>query len=240
MKGTSLRTSLSLGFFLDHQSPSLQQTLVRELQALWACKHRFAVHGSLFKRPIKVGLICVSSDIPATRKIGGFLGHMSSQGCSRCKKSFSSVDGLDFSGFDRENWIPRTSNEHKHSAKRTLDETSYTDQQKLCPHLGARYSVLQELDYFDCIRYFVVDPMHNLYLGTDKHMMKNVWLNDKNEFLSDEDFERIQELVDSMTVPQDIERIPGKIACSFSSFYSRSVEKLDSCLFYVCPQGSSP
>ena len=46
---------------------------------------------------------------------------MSSQGCSRCKKSFSSVDGLDFSGFDRENWIPRTSNEHKHSTKRTLD-----------------------------------------------------------------------------------------------------------------------
>ena len=82
--------------------------------------------------------------------------------------------------------------------------------------------------------------MHNLYLGTDKHMMKNVWLNDKNEFLSDEDFERIQELVDSMTVPQDIGRIPGKIACSFSSFYSRSVEKLDSCLFFVCPQGSSP
>lgn len=116
---------------------------------------------------------------------------MSSQGCSRCKKSFSSVDGLDFSGFDRENWIPRTSNEHKHSAKRTLAETSYTAQQKLCSHLGARYSVLQEQDYFDCIRYFVVDPMHNLYLGTAKHMMKN-------EFLSDEDFERIQELADSM------------------------------------------
>ena len=98
-----------------------------------------------------------------------------------------------------------------------MDETSYTDQQKLCSHLGARYSVLQELDYFDCIRYFVVDPTLNLYLGTDKHMMKNVWLNDKNEFLSDEDFERIQELVDSMTVPQDIGRIPGKIVCSFSS-----------------------
>ena len=194
------------------------EPLVRELQALWACKHPFAAHSSLFKRPIKVGLICVSSDIPATRKIGGFLGHMSSQGCSRCKKSFSSVDGLDFSGFDRENWIPRTSNEHKHSAKRTLDETSYTAQQKLCSHLGARYSVLQELDYFDCIRYFVVDPMHNLYLGTAKHMVKNVRLKDKNEFLSDEDFERIQELVDSMTVPQDIGRIPGKIACSFSGF----------------------
>ena len=194
------------------------EPLVRELQALWACKERFSVHGSFFKRPIKVGLICVSSDIPATRKIGGFLGHMSSQGCSRCKKSFGSRDGLDFSGFDRENWSPRTSSEHKCSAKRTMDETSPTAQQKLCSQLGARYSVLQELDYFDCIRYFVVDPMHNLYLGTAKHIMKNVWLNEKNDFISDEDFQRIQELVDGMTVPQDIGRIPGKIANSFSGF----------------------
>ena len=194
------------------------EPLVQELKALWACKERFSIYGSLFKRPIKVGLVCVSSDIPATRKIGGFLGHMASQGCSRCKKHFNSGNGLDFSGFDRENWQPRNSSEHKQSAKRTLQETSPASQQKLCSELGARYSVLQELEYFDCIRYFVVDPMHNLYLGTAKHMMKNVWLKERNEFISDEDFERIQELVDSMTVPQDIGRIPGKISCSFSGF----------------------
>ena len=194
------------------------EPLVQELKALWACKERFSIYGSLFKRPIKVGLVCVSSDIPATRKIGGFLGHMASQGCSRCKKHFNSGNGLDFSGFDRENWQPRNSSEHKQSAKRTLQETSPASQQKVCSELGARYSVLQELEYFDCIRYFVVDPMHNLYLGTAKHMMKNVWLKERNEFISDEDFERIQELVDSMTVPQDIGRIPGKISCSFSGF----------------------
>ena len=78
--------------------------------------------------------------------------------------------------------------------------------------------VLQELEYFDCICYFVVDPMHNLHLGTAKHMMKNVGLNEKSDFISDEDFQRIQELVDSMTVPQDIGCIPGKISCSFSGF----------------------
>ena len=118
---------------------------------LWACKERFTVHSSLFKRPIKVGLVCVSSDIPATRKIGGFLGHMAKQGCSRCKKDFPSGGGeLDFSGFDQENWQSRKSSE---------------SQQKLCSQLGARYSVLQELDYFDCIRYFVVDLMHIMYLG---------------------------------------------------------------------------
>ena len=82
--------------------------------------------------------------------------------------------------------------------------------------------MLQELEYFDCIRYFVVDPMHNLYLGTAKHMMKNVWLTERNDFISDEDFERIQELVDSMTVPQDIGRIPGKISCSFQDLLQTS------------------
>ena len=60
------------------------EPLVKELQTLWACKFRFNVCGSFCKRLIKVGLICVSSDIPATGKIGGFLGHMASQGCSCC------------------------------------------------------------------------------------------------------------------------------------------------------------
>ena len=114
---------------------------------------------------------------------------MAVQCCSRCKKNFYLGDGLDFSGFDRQ----------------TLEETSPAAQQKLCSELGARYSVLQELEYFDCIRYFVVGNMHNLYLGTAKHMMKNLWLNEK-------DFQRIQDMVESMTVPQDIGRIPGKIS----------------------------
>ena len=78
------------------------EPLVRELQTLWACKECFSIYGSSFKRPIKVSLVCVSSDIPATRKIGGFLGHMAAQGCSRCKKNFNSGDGLDFSGFDHQ------------------------------------------------------------------------------------------------------------------------------------------
>ena len=185
------------------------EPLVRELQTLWACKECFSIYGSSFKRPIKVSLVCVSSDIPATRKIGGFLGHMAAQGCSRCKKNFNSGDGLDFSGFHRENWQPRNSCEHKCSAKQTLEETSPTAQQKLSSELGERYSVLHELEYFDCIRSFEVDPMHNLYLGAAKHMMKNVWLNEKSDFISDEDFQSIQEVVDSMTVPQDIGRFSG-------------------------------
>ena len=143
---------------------------------------------------------------------------MAAQGCSHCKEHFDSGDGLDLSGFDRENWQPRNSSKQERSAKQTLGETSPTAQQKLCSELGARYSVLQELEYFDGIRYFMVDHMHNLYLGTAKLMMKNVQLNEKNDLISDEVFQRIQELVDSMTVPQDIGCILRRISCSFSRF----------------------
>ena len=89
------------------------ETLVRELQTLWTCNERFSIYGSLFKRPIKIGLLCVSSDIPAARKIGGSLGHMAAQGCSRCKRNLNSGDGLDFSGLDRDHWQPRNSSANK-------------------------------------------------------------------------------------------------------------------------------
>ena len=41
---------------------------------------------------------------------------------------------------------------------------------------GCRYSVLLELEYFDSPRFLVVDPMHNLFLGTAKHHLKRVWI----------------------------------------------------------------
>ena len=82
-----------------------------------------------------------------------------------------SGEGFDFSSFARENWNPRKSSKQKNAAKRSLEKIGVAAQKRLCSELGARYSVLQELEYFDRICYFAVDPMHNLYLGTAKHMM---------------------------------------------------------------------
>jgi len=192
--------------------------LVDELKALWKRSESFTVSGSIFKKPIQVALICVTCDIPASRKIGGFMGHMANQGCSKCKREFCQNGCLNFSGFDRDQWPPRTSAEHKKLARDTLFETTPTSTQAKCSEYGARYSVLHELEYFDCIRFFVIDPMHNLYLGTAKHMMKNVWLNEESPLINSEDFKKMQETVDSMITPQDIGRIPGKIEHSFGGF----------------------
>ena len=88
----------------------------------------------------------------------------------------------------------------------------------MCSKHGARFSVLQELGYFDCIRFLVIDPMHNLYLGTAKNMMKNIWLNEESPLINASDFDKIQAIVDTMITPQNIGRIPGKIANSFGGF----------------------
>ena len=75
-----------------------------------------------------------------------------------------------------------------------------------------------KLEYFDCIRFTIIDPMHNLFLGTAKHIMKNAWL--PNKILKQNDLKSIQELIDNMKVPSNMGRIPNKIASNFASFTS--------------------
>ena len=40
---------------------------------------------------VRCVLVCQSSDIPATRKATGFLGHKANKVCSRCLKTFPKV-----------------------------------------------------------------------------------------------------------------------------------------------------
>ena len=80
---------------------------------------------------------------------------------------------------------------------------------------GCRYSVLLELPYYEVIRMCVIDPMHNLLLGTAKHMV-SVWRS--CGIILDKDLESIQHAVDSFTTPSDIGRIPTRISSGFSGF----------------------
>ncbi|PKB93788.1 hypothetical protein RhiirA5_256347, partial [Rhizophagus irregularis] len=40
---------------------------------------------------------------------------------------------------------------------------------------GIRWSELLRLSYFDPIRFIVVDPMHCLFLGIAKWIVKRIW-----------------------------------------------------------------
>lgn len=117
-----------------------------------------------------------------------------------------------------ENCLLRTNIENRCEAQEILAEDTYQGREDKQTKYGARYSELMQLEYFDCIRFTIIDPMHNLYLGTAKHPMKNVWL--PNKILKQNDLKSIQELIDNMKVPSNMERIPNKIATNFGSFSS--------------------
>ena len=68
--------------------------------------------------------------------------------------------------------------------------------------LGCRYSCLVDLPYFDAAtRMLCIDPMHNLFLGTGKHML-SIWIG--QGWLNKKPFVSIQKFVDELIVPSDI------------------------------------
>ena len=81
---------------------------------------------------VKGALLCVACDIPASRKVCGFLGHNANLGCSKCLKRFPGGFGSkDYSGFDRTLWPERTLSEHKVNVMRIRQCTTKTERDKL-------------------------------------------------------------------------------------------------------------
>lgn len=180
--------------------------LVSDLQKLW--KGVFLDIPSC-PLPVRVrgALLCVASDLPATRKTCGFTSHNSTMGCSKCLKTFTIkvTEKSDYSGYDRQNWVSRTKEHHELYSKKYQHANTRARQVAIAKSTGVRYSVLQELEYFDCVRFHVVDPMHNLLLGTGKHAL-SVWI--KQGIIQPCQYDEIQQTVDHFSFPSDIGRIP--------------------------------
>ena len=66
---------------------------------------------------------------------------------------------------------------------------------------------------FDIIRNHVIDPMHNMYINTAKHMIK-VWK--ESGLLCQEHLPVIQQKLYEMNVPYGVGRIPYKVCSNFS------------------------
>ena len=86
--------------------------LVEELQNLWDGVE-MSIHSFDETKTVRCALLCVACDIPAVRKVCGFLGYSATLGCSRYLKKFpGSVGNKDHSGFNRTLWPPRTNSLH--------------------------------------------------------------------------------------------------------------------------------
>ena len=167
---------------------------------------------------LRCALTCVSADLPASRKVCGFYGHAAAMGCSKCKKKFKSGsfgDKLDYSGYDRDTWLLRNRKVHMSEISAILQAKTQSEKLLLEKQYGIRYSELLRLPYFDIVSHHCIDVMHNLLLGTSKHLL-SVWLS--SGVLSPKIMKTIQEKVDKMETPAYIGRIPQNISSIGSSF----------------------
>jgi hypothetical protein len=59
--------------------------MVDELQQLWQGVSMFSF-AAQFNVQVRAALLCVACDIPATRKVAGFVSHNATRGCNKCLK----------------------------------------------------------------------------------------------------------------------------------------------------------
>lgn len=195
---------------------SFLRPLVDELQILWRGVPLKNSDGHVVI--VRGALLCSGCDIPAARKVCGFVGHGAKKGCSKCLSSFpteSFGEKADYSNFNRNLWISRTNEHHRSKAFEYRDCNTKADQAKIERDCGIRYTVLLELPYFDAARMCTVDPMHNLLLGTAKKMVQ-LWK--ELSIIDEKTFVSVQEKVDSFICPPDIGRVPYKISSGFAGF----------------------
>lgn len=202
---------------MDKEPPTntFMQPLVEELKEAW--DPGFQLKSSTSETfTYRAALICIGCDVPACRKLCGFLGHSATVGCSRCKKQFpGDIGQKDYSGFDRQNWISRTTEQHRSEMNKINDCSTIGEKSRLESELGTRYSVLTELSYYDSIRMAIIDPMHNLFLGTAKKMIV-IWKD--IGYLNNKTFPILQQRVDAACVPSDIGKLPTKLQSGFDGF----------------------
>ena len=157
--------------------------LVADLLQLWAGLP-LKISGSS-QRVVRCALLAVACDLPAGRKVCGFLSQSANLGCSRCYCQFAAGFGChDYSKFNRDAWEMRCNEKHRADVEVIKQCKTKTECEKTESRLGCRYSSLLCLPYFDPVSFLIIDPMHNLFLGTAKHV-RDIWIG-KNLLSSDQ------------------------------------------------------
>ena len=187
--------------------------LVKELNSLWT--DGFAISHNSKEVNIFVDLIATVCDIPATGKLGGFCGHNSHLACWKCTKFFPYSEELNRNDYSGIEIAPlRTHYDHKKQAVSTLSAKTPTERKRQELKHGSRFTEFFHLPYYNCIKYAIIDPLHNLFLGTAKRLQHH-WI--EIGLLDNKDLGIIQQRVDNFRVPNHVGRLPRKISSGFSN-----------------------
>ena len=165
---------------------------------------------------VRLALLNVACDIPAARKVSGFTSHASIHACYKCYRQFATfVDTgrIDHSGFDVSTWLDRDPIQYLEHAEQWRAATTLQARTDLERAHGARWSELHRLRYFNPVACTIVDPMHNLFLGTAKRMAK-LWIHIGD--LRPAMLRAMQRAANSIVLPPDYVALKRKIEGNFS------------------------
>ena len=212
--------------------------IVSELQALWKGV-KLSTSSSDTPLTYRGALLLASADLPAIRKLCGFKGYSAHRGCSKCFKYFpgSFKEKTDYSGFDRDTWPLRHISSHRRHAEMVRKASTQTKREKLATKYGVYYSCLLQLEYFDAVKCTAIDPMHNLFLGTAKHVFK-LWT--KKNFLTKKDLKVLEERIHSFDVGTGIGRLPHRIASNYGSYTASQWKNWTLIYSMFCLEGLLP
>jgi hypothetical protein len=168
---------------------------------------------------VRAALILISCDIPAARKLCGHV--LALVSCHRCEKQANYENRHhNFAGMaEIDEWfITRDSAQHRQNASEWRRCKSDAARKRFVQETGVRWSELLRLPYFDPIRFVTIDPMHCLFLGIAKWIVKRLWIEEK--VLTPSALKKVQTVMNQFRVPSDIGRIPRKIDIGegFSNF----------------------
>ncbi|KAG1443070.1 hypothetical protein G6F56_010808 [Rhizopus delemar] len=203
------------------------QVLVDQLNALYYDDFQVCTAQSP-NRPVSVraALALIACDIPASRKVSGFTSFNATVPCNKCETVFPPRDSTALQrnfayGLENcESWVLRTNASNRQHALKWKEAATERKRGELEKLYGTRFSALHNLPYLDIVRSTSVDPMHGLFLGTAKRMVK-IWRthfnNDTNSvYLTDSDLVEMQAEADQIVLPQQYTPIRRKIGSKFS------------------------
>ncbi|GES94182.1 uncharacterized protein LOC110233779 [Rhizophagus clarus] len=202
----------------QHEINNYLYPIVNQLNRLW--------NGYFIKtnehnngRFVRGAIIGCSSDVSASQKLCGFISARIA--CYRCYKSANFINNQpNFGGFaDLDDWfVERDINEIREKASEWKQCATEEARKAHVSEHHVHWSEIYRLLYFNPVRFYVVDPMHCLFLGIAKWIVTKLWIGEG--ILNNEKLKIMQERADMIKFPSDLGRCPVRITTGegFSSF----------------------
>ncbi|XP_078383369.1 uncharacterized protein LOC144665947 isoform X14 [Oculina patagonica] len=157
-------------------------------------------------------LLPVLGDIPASRKLSQFLSHKANKPCDKCHEKAKREPGT-AGASGRMSFVTesmpraRTDKEVRAAMDKYQTASSKHASDAIAKVSGVRYSELSRLPYFNTVDNFLVDPMHNVFLGLVEDIGNAIIVQDE-KFITSNGRDTFQRRMSSMRLPYDVGRLP--------------------------------